>query len=298
MTFEKQRLRRSMLFVPGSNTALVCNAFIYQPDTVMFDLEDSVAFSEKDTARILVHHALKHFTYQNIETAVRVNPLDTPFGIPDLEAVIRGGADIVRLPKTDTVDDVIAMEKEIERIEKEIGSTKKTMLLAAIESALGVVNAVDIARSSSRMMGIALGAEDFVRDLRTQRTKEGSELMAARNQILLAARAAKISAFDSVYSDVRDKEGFMHEVHYIKGLGFDGKSLINPNQIPWLHKAFEPTSKEIKWALEVIEAAEDAKQRGLGVVSLDGKMVDAPIIARAQWVINLARASGVLGEEE
>ncbi len=293
----KTKLRRSMLFVPGSNTAMVCNAFIYKPDTVMFDLEDSVALSEKDSARLMVFHALKHFTYQDIETAVRVNPLDTPFGLLDLEAVIRGGVDIVRLPKTDTVQDVLDMEREIERIEKEIGSTKKTMLLAAIESALGVVNAVDIARASSRMMGIALGAEDFVRDLHTQRTKEGGELMAARNQILLAARAAKIGAFDSIFSDIKDKEGFMHEVAYVKSLGFDGKSLINPNQIPWLHKEFAPSTKNISWAIEVIEAAKDAEARGLGVVSLDGKMVDAPIIARAEWIMDLARASGVLGAE-
>lgn len=293
----KQKLRRSMLFVPGSNTGMVCNAFIYKPDTVMFDLEDSVALSEKDSARMMVFQALKHFTYKDIETAVRVNPLDTPFGILDLEAVIRAGVDIVRLPKTDTVQDVLDMEAEIERIEKSIGTTKKTMLLAAIESALGVVSAVDIARCSPRLMGIALGAEDFVRDLRTQRTKEGQELMAARNQILLAARAAKISAFDSVFSDVKDKEGFMHEVHYIKGLGFDGKSLINPMQIPWLHNAFAPTQKDITWAMEVIEAAKDATVRGLGVVSIDGKMVDAPIIARAQWIIELAQASGILGVE-
>ncbi len=294
---KKQKLRRSMLFVPGSNTGMVCNAFIYKPDTVMFDLEDSVALSEKDTARMMVFHALQHFTYKNIETAVRVNPLDTPFGLLDLEAVIRAGVDIIRLPKTDTVDDILEMEQEIAHIENKIGCGKKTLLLAAIESALGVVNAVDIARSSKRLMGIALGAEDFVRDLHTQRTKEGLELVAARNQILLAARAAKISAFDSVFSDVKDKEGFMHEVAYVKGLGFDGKSLINPTQIPWLHKAFEPSQKDITWALEVIEVAKDATVRGIGAVSLNGKMVDAPIVARAEWVLELAKASGVLGED-
>lgn len=287
-----------MLFVPGSNTGMVCNAFIYKPDTVMFDLEDSVALSEKDSARMMVFHALQHFTYKNIETAVRVNPLDTPFGLLDLEAAVRAGVDIIRLPKTDSVDDVLEMEQEIADIENRIGLGKKTMMLAAIESALGVVNAVDIARSSKRLMGIALGAEDFVRDLRTQRTKEGSELMAARNQILLAARAAKISAFDSIFSDIKDKEGFMHEVNYIKSLGFDGKSLINPTQIPWLHKAFEPSAKDISWAQEVLEAAKDATVRGLGVVSINGKMVDAPIIARAQWIIDLAQVSGVLGVEE
>lgn len=292
------KLRRSMLFVPGSNTAMVCNAFIYKPDTVMFDLEDSVAIGEKDSARLMVFHALQHFTYADMETAVRVNPLDSPFGLLDLEAVIRAGVDIIRLPKTDTVDDVLDMQSAIEKIEKEIGSSKETKLLAAIESAQGVVNAVDIARCSKRLMGIALGAEDFVRDLRTQRTKEGLELMAARSQILLAARAAKINAFDSVFSDVKDKEGFMREVSYVKGLGFDGKSLINPNQISILHTIYAPSREDIEWALEVTEASENAKKHGLGVISIDGKMVDAPIIARAGWVLDLARASGVLGVED
>ena len=292
------KFRRSMLFVPGANTAMVCNAFIYKPDTVMFDLEDSVALSEKDSARLMVYHALQHFTYRDIETAVRVNPLDSVFGHLDLQAAIRGGADIIRLPKTDTVDDVLDMQSAIAKIEKEIGRTKKTKLLAAIESAEGVVNAVQIARCSDRLMGIALGAEDYVRDLRTQRTKEGAELTGARSQILLAARAAKIQAFDSVFPDVRDKEGFIREVEHVKGLGFDGKSLVNPNQISILHDIYAPSEKEIDWAYEVVEAATHAKKNGLGVVSLDGKMIDAPIIARAEFTLELAIASGLIGEED
>jgi len=292
------KLRRSMLFVPGSNTSMVCNAFVYRPDTVMFDLEDSVAVSEKDSARLMVYHALQHFTYKDVETAVRVNPLNSIYGLLDLEAVIRAGVDIVRLPKTDCVEDVLDMQEVIEKIEYKIGTNKKTKLLAAIESARGVVNAVDIARCSDRLMGIALGAEDFVRDLHTQRTKSGSELMAARAQILLAARAAKIHAFDSVFSDVKDKEGFEKEARYIRDLGFDGKSLINPNQISVLHKIFAPSKKNVEWSLDVIEAAENAKENGLGVVSIDGKMVDAPIIARAQWTLELAKASGMLGGDE
>ena len=292
------KLRRSMLFVPGSNTAMVCNAYVYKPDTVMFDLEDSVALAEKDSARLMVFHALKHFAYKDIETAVRVNPLDSPYGHLDLEAVVSAGADIVRLPKTDSADDVLAMQEAIEKIEKKIGRTKKTLLLAAIESAQGVVNAVNIARCTPRLMGIALGAEDYVRDLRTQRTKTGHELSAARSQILLAARAAKIQAFDSVFSDVRDKEGFIEEVKKIKNLGFDGKSLVNPNQIYLLHHIYAPSQEEIEWALEVVEAAEYAKRNGLGVISIDGRMVDAPVIARAEFTLKLARISGLMGEDD
>ena len=292
------KLRRSMLFVPGASTAMVCNAYVYKPDTVMFDLEDSVALAEKDTARLMVFHALQHFAYQDIETAVRVNPLDSPYGLLDLEAVVRAGVDIVRLPKTDTVDDVLDIQNAIEKIESKIGRTRKTKLLAAIESASGVVNAVDIARCSTRLMGIALGAEDYVRDIRTQRTKEGTELAAARAQILLAARAARIHAFDSVFADVRDKDGFIAEVKKIKNLGFDGKSLVNPNQIYLLHDIYAPTRKEIEWAFEVVEAAEHAKKNGLGVISIDGRMVDAPIIARAELTLDLARTSGLIGDED
>jgi len=292
------KLRRSMLFVPGSNTAMVCNAYVYKPDTVMFDLEDSVALAEKDSARLMVYHALKHFVYKDIETAVRVNPLDSPYGHLDLEAVVTAGVDIVRLPKTDSVEDVLAMQEAIEKIEKKTGRTKKTLLLAAIESAQGVVNAVDIARCTPRLMGIALGAEDYVRDLRTQRTRAGHELSAARSQILIAARAAKIQAFDSVFSDVRDKEGFIEEVKKIKNLGFDGKSLVNPNQIYLLHHIYAPSQEEIEWALEVVEAAEYAKRNGLGVVSIDGRMVDAPVVARAEFTLKLAKISGFMGEDD
>ncbi len=291
-----KKIRRSMLFVPGSNTAMVCNAFIYEADVVMFDLEDSVALSEKDSARMLVYHALGHFTYKNIECAVRVNPLDSPYGRLDLEAMVRAGVDIIRLPKTDSIEDVLEMEREIQKIEDKIKAKKKTRLLAAIESAKGVVNAFGIATSSKRLMGIALGAEDFVRDLHTQRTKGGAELMMARSQILLAARAAKIQAFDSVFSDVNDMEGFRKETEYIKGLGFDGKSLINPNQIFHVHEIFAPSKKEVLWAVEVLEAAKEAEAMGLGVVSLNGRMVDAPIIARAKDMMTLAKASGVLNE--
>ncbi len=238
------KLRRSMLFVPGANAAMLSNTFIYQPDSIMFDLEDSVALREKDTARMLVFHALQHPMYQEMETVVRVNPLDSEFGIKDLNAVVRGGAKVVRLPKTDNANDVIEMEKVIEQIERacgrEVGSTR---MLAAIESAQGINNAVEIAFSSRRLIGIALGAEDYVRDLRTQRSAEGIELLFARCSILQAARAAGIMAFDTVYSDANNEEGFLREAEHIKQLGFDGKSLINPRQIDLLHNVFAPTQK-------------------------------------------------------
>ena len=290
------KLRRSMLFVPGSNAAMISNTFIYKPDAIMFDLEDAVALKEKDSARILVAHALQHPLYQEIETVVRVNPLDSEFGLADLNAVVRAGVDVVRMPKTETAQDVLDMDREITKIEKacgrEVGSTK---MLAAIESPLGITQANQIATASNRVSGIALGAEDYVRNLKTERSPEGIELLFARCSILQAARAAGIQAFDTVYSNANNEEGFLAEAALIKQLGFDGKSLINPRQIELLHNLFAPTQKDVDQARRIIDAAEEAERNGLGVVSLNGKMIDAPIIDRAKLVLERAK-SGIREE--
>lgn len=290
------KLRRSMLFVPGSNAAMLSNSFIYKPDSIMFDLEDAVALKEKDSARLLVAHALQHPLYKEIETVVRVNPLDSEFGVADLNAVVRAGVDVVRMPKTETAQDVIDMDREITEIEKacdrEVGSTK---MLAAIESPLGITQANQIATASKRLIGIALGAEDYVRNLKTERSPEGIELLFARCSILQAARAAGIQAFDTVYSNANNEEGFLKEAALIKQLGFDGKSLINPRQIELLHNLFAPTQKDMDQAKRIIEAAEEAERQGSGVVSLNGKMIDAPIIDRAKLVLERAK-SGIREE--
>jgi citrate (pro-3S)-lyase, beta subunit len=290
------KLRRSMLFVPGSNAAMLSNSFIYKPDSIMFDLEDAVALKEKDSARLLVAHTLQHPLYQEIETVVRVNPLDSEFGLLDLNAVVRAGVDVVRMPKTETAQDVVDMDNAITDIEKvcgrEVGSTK---MLAAIESPLGITQANQIATASKRLIGIALGAEDYVRNLKTERSPEGIELLFARCSILQAARAAGIQAFDTVYSNANNEEGFLKEAALIKQLGFDGKSLINPRQIELLHNLFAPTQKDVEQAKRIIEAAEEAEKQGSGVVSLNGKMIDAPIIDRAKLVLERAK-SGIREE--
>ena len=291
------KLRRSMLFVPGANAAMISNTFIYKPDSIMFDLEDSVALAEKDTARMLVAHALQHPLYRELETVVRVNPLASEFGLLDLNAVVRAGTDIVRLPKTDSAQDIIDMDVAITEIEKACGrAVGSTQLLAAIESAQGILAVNDIAKASPRLMGIALGAEDYVRNMKTERSPEGIELLFARSSILHAARANGLMAFDTVYSDARNEEGFLREASLIKQLGFDGKSLINPNQIVLIHNLFAPTQKEVDHAKRVIAAAEEAERNGSGVVSLNGKMVDSPIIERAKLVLQRAAASGIREE--
>ncbi|SFH64082.1 citrate (pro-3S)-lyase subunit beta [Pisciglobus halotolerans] len=289
-----ERLRRTMMFVPASNAGMLRDAYIYGADSIMFDLEDSISLKEKDTSRFLVYQAVKTIDYGKTETVVRINGLDAG-GRDDIEALVRAGIDVIRLPKTETAQDILDVESVIEAVEKkagrEIGSTK---MMAAIESAEGVLNAVEIAKASERLIGIALGAEDYVTNMHTKRSPEGQELFFARSMILHAARNAGIAALDTVYSDVNNEEGLRHEVEVIKQLGFDGKSVINPRQIPIVNSVFAPNESEIENALNVIRAIEEAEEKGSGVIALNGKMIDKPIVERAERVLNLAEAAGLI----
>lgn len=286
------------MFVPGNNPGMMADAHIYGPDSIMLDLEDSVTMAEKDTARLLVHNALKSVDYGNTEMVVRINPLSTPYGKKDIEAVVKAGVHVIRMPKTETAQEVTDVEAEIERVEREIGCVGRTQIMAAIESALGVVNAYSIATASKRMMGIALGAEDYCANLKTQRTPNGDELLLARETIVVAARAAGIDALDTVYSNLNDMETFRKEVELIKTLGFDGKSIINPRQIDVVNEVFAPTPKAIEKARAIIAAIKEAEEKGSGVISVNGKMVDRPVVIRAQRTMELAMASGILTKEE
>ena len=286
------------MFVPGNNPGMMQDAFIYGPDSIMLDLEDSVTMAEKDAARLLVHNALKTIDYGNTEMVVRINPLNTVYGKKDVEAVVKAGVHVIRMPKTETAEEVREVEREIERVEKEIGCLGRTKIMAAIESTLGIVNAYEIAVASERMMGIALGAEDYCANLKTQRSPEGTELLFARQQIVVAARAAGIDALDTVYSNLNDMETFRKEVELIKQLGFDGKSIINPRQIEIVNEVFAPTEKAIEKAKTIIAAIKEAEKRGSGVIAVNGKMVDRPVVIRAQRTIDLALASGIISKED
>lgn len=286
------------MFVPGNNPAMMQDAYIYGPDSIMLDLEDSVSMAEKDTARLLVYNALKTIDYGDTEMVVRINPLNTPYGKKDIEAVVKAGVHVIRMPKTETAEEVVEVEREIERVEKELGCVGRTQIMAAIESALGVVNAYAIATASKRMMGIALGAEDYCANLKTQRSTDGAELALARETIVVAARAAGIDALDTVYSNLNDMETFRREVEFIKTLGFDGKSIINPRQIEVVNEVFTPKQKDIDKALAIIAAIKEAEKKGSGVIALNGKMIDKPVVTRAQRTVELAIASGVLKEED
>lgn len=288
------KLRRTMLYVPGNNPGMLRDASIYGADSLMFDLEDSVSVNEKDSARFMVFNAIKNIDYGNTEIVVRINSLDSGLGQEDIRAMVKSGVDVIRLPKTETAEDIIAVEKLIEEAESlfevKVGTTK---MMAAIESPLGVMNAYPIALASKRLIGIAIGAEDFVTNMKTNRSADGSELMVARSQILLAARAADIYALDTVYSDVNNEDGFRKEVELIKQLGFDGKSIINPRQIGPVHEVFTPSQKEVEKAIRIKEAITEAQEKGSGVIALDGKMIDKPIVDRAERVLTLAKAAGV-----
>ena len=293
------KLRRSMLFVPGNNPGVIRDVHIYRPDSVMFDLEDAIAITEKDSARVLVHNMLKQFAdlYKElgIETVVRINGLATEFWQQDVAAVVSAGVEVVRIPMTESVEDVMAIDAEIEKIEKECGrEVGSTKIMVAIETALGVMNCFQIAKSpTKRLIGMALSGEDFVTSMKTTRTPEGDELYVARGMVAMAGRACGLEVLDTVYADVNNDEGFLKEANLIKRMGFGGKSLIHPRQIELIHNVYTPSDKEIAKAKKIVDATAEALKNNLGVFTVDGKMVDKPIIERAQRVLELAKAAGV-----
>ncbi|MDU4961355.1 MAG: aldolase/citrate lyase family protein [Sporomusaceae bacterium] len=287
------KLRRAMMFMPGNNPAMLQSAGIYGADTVIFDLEDAVAITEKDAARHLVHNAIKRFRYP-CEVAVRINHIQTPFGLKDLEVVLPAKPDLIRLPKAETADDIREIDQIITKVEQEHGFEPGCIrMMAAIETAQGLMNAYQIATASPRMVALAIGGEDFIADLRTTRSKQGHELFVARSQLVLAARAAGLMVIDSVFADVNDEETFIAETKMIKQLGFDGKSVINPRQIRIVKDIFAPSDKEIMQARRILKAYQEALDRKSGVIALDGKMIDTPIVNRAERVLAYAAAAGI-----
>ena len=294
-----KQLRRTMLFVPGNNPSMIRDAGIYPADCLMFDLEDAVSINEKDSARFLVFQALSTLSYQGKELVVRINDPRTQLGREDLEAIVITRKVAIRLPKTESADDVRYCADLIESIEKKAGlETGSTRMMAAVENAAGVLNAKEIALASKRLTSIALGAEDYVTDLKTNRSADGIELYFGRSMVLHAARAAGIDALDSVFSNVNDEEGLRRETQLIKQMGFDGKSIINPRQIKIVHEIFTPSEKEIDHAYAVLAAIREAERNGSGVISMNGRMIDKPIVERARQVLELARVQGLIPDQE
>ncbi|WP_195509567.1 aldolase/citrate lyase family protein [Coprococcus comes] len=298
MNPNKKRLRRTMMFLNAQKPGLIKDPYIYKPDSIMLDLEDAVAEKEKDSARFSLFHALKEINYRGIECIVRINGLDSDLWEEDIRCAVAGGADGIRIPKTETAEDVKKVEKAVEEAEKEFDiEPGKVLIMAALESAKGVLNALDICKASDRLFGIALSGGDYTKDLQTHITGTGVELMGARQHMIIAARAAGVQCFDTVYTDLDDMDGFVKDVETIHLMGFDGKSIINPRQIAPVHKIYTPSQKEIIFAQKVVKEIDEKKALGIGVFTVDGKMIDIAFYDGAKRTIELAKASGVLKEE-
>jgi citrate lyase subunit beta/citryl-CoA lyase len=290
-----EKLRRSMMFVPGNNPGMLQNAGIYGADTIILDCEDAVAITEKDSARNLVFQAMSEMNY-GTEVAVRINHISTPFGWDDLKRILPAKPDLIRLPMAQGPDEIRQIDEFISEAEQKhkfpAGSIK---MMAAVETPKGLRLAYEIASASPRMVALAIGAEDFIANLKTTRSKLGRELLAARGQLVLAAREAGIQCIDTVFSDINDEEGFKNELELIKEMGFDGKSVVNPRQVSVVHDFFAPTAKEIDHAQRVLAAYQEALEKKSGVISLNGKMIDLPIVARAERTLAYAKATAGKG---
>ncbi|KAJ52270.1 citrate lyase subunit beta/citryl-CoA lyase [Clostridium tetanomorphum] len=287
-------LRRTMLFMPGNNPGMLQNAPILGADAVILDLEDAVSLTEKDAARALVSGAIKTLDYSGVELVVRVNPLDTEFGHKDLETIARVKPDTILLPKA-TREQLQESDAIITKVEEEEGFEKGSInLFGLIETAYGLETVYEAATATKRLVGLLLGAEDLTSDFGIKRTKESNEIFYARNRFAAACRAARIDAIDTPFTDTNDYEGLRLDTEKAKSLGFTGKASINPRQIDTIHSVYNPTEAEIKHAVRVLEARDEAFAKGLGVFSLDGKMIDAPVINRAITTVELAKRLGLL----
>lgn len=290
----KKRLRRSMMFLNAQKPSLIKDPYIYGADSIMLDLEDAVAENQKDAARYSLYHALKEINYRTTERVVRINGLDTPHWKEDIRVCVAGGADVIRIAKTESAQDVHTVEEHVLAAEKEFGRPEgSTLLMAALESCKGVLNALEVCKSSERLIGIALSGGDYTKDLQTKITGTGVELMGARQHMIIAARAAGVQCWDTVFTNLDDMDGFRRETEMIKLMGFDGKSLVNPRQISIVHEIFTPSEKEIIFAEKVVREINEKKARGIGVFTVDGKMIDIAFYDGAIRTLNLAKAAGI-----
>lgn len=288
-------MRRTMLYLPGNNPNMLTRGYLFGADGLILDMEDAVSASEKDAARILIREVLKRGEFGGCEVTVRINGVDTDLWRDDLNVLVPCKLDGIRVPKVESPQTVRDLDEVLSGIESKAGiPVGHTKIFCLLETAVGVWNAYDIAKSSPRVAAIIPGGEDLTADLRTSRSAEGTELEWVRRMMIVAARAAGVDALDTIYPRITDDEGLRREVEFTKQLGYDGKSVIHPNQIPIIHDVFTPTEKEVETAKKIVAAAKEAASRGLGAVSVDGRMVDVPVVKRAEFT--LVRA-GLLTED-
>ena len=285
---------RSMLFLPGNNPNMLINGSVLGADAVIFDLEDAVSPSEKDAARVLVRNTLRYMDFTGCQRIVRVNSTDTAYWQADLNAILPEKPDLILLPKTGTAQDALTADTYITQLEEKLGLPENSVgLMPLIETALGVENAFQIASCCDRIHALFLGAEDLTADLRCKRTKQGREIEYARTRLVVAARAAGVEVYDTPFTDVNDDAGIWEDAALAKALGFTGKASISPRHVEAINQTFSPTMAEIDYAYEVLEAIDLAKKQGKGAVALRGKMIDAPIVMRAQQTIAMAEQLGL-----
>ncbi len=287
-------MRRSMLFLPGNTPNMLINGSTLGADAIIFDLEDAVSPAEKDAARILVRNTIRYMDLGGCEVIVRINSIDTPYWKQDIDEILPQKPALILLPKTGSAKDVLEADAYLTEKEAALGLPRNTVgLMPLIETAMGVENAYAIASASDRVEALFLGAEDLTADLQCKRTKEGREIEYARTRLVVAARAANVAVYDTPFTDVNDDEGIWTDARLAKSLGFTGKSSISPRHVEVINQVFSPTEKEIDYAYEVMDAIALAKEQGKGAIALHGKMIDAPIVARAQQTIAMAQELGL-----
>ena len=280
-------MRRTMLYLPGNNPNMLTRGYLFGSDGVVLDLEDAVAMVEKDTARILVSKYLKQGEFGSCYVSVRINGVDTEYWKDDLAAIVPNKRlDGIRVPKVEDAGTVKIIDEELSRLEEKNGlPVGKLTLHCLLETAHGIWNAYEIAKASPRIEAIIPGGEDLRADLKTNRSDDSTELEWARRMLVFAARAAGVEPLDTVFPRITDDEGLRKETEFIKQLGFSGKSIIHPTQIKIIHDIFTPTEAEIAKAQKIIAAAKEAAERGQGAVTVDGKMVDIPVVKRAEYTL-------------
>ena len=287
----RDRLRRSRLYIPGSEPKYFINAALHGSDAIILDLEDSVHTSEKDAARLLVRNALRAVDFLACERMVRINQL--PSGLDDLDEIVPESPDLILIPKVEAPVQIQLATTRISQIKADYGITRPIWLMPILESALGIENAFSIATSSDKIVALTIGLEDYTADLGVAKTLSGAESLFARQCVVNAARAAGLQAIDSVFGDVGDSEGLRAWCLNSRALGFEGMGCVHPSQVPIVHEAFAPTPAEIEKARKIVAAYHHAQDVGLGVVSLGSKMIDAPVVQRALKLMARAQAMGL-----
>jgi citrate lyase subunit beta/citryl-CoA lyase len=288
----RDRVRRSRLYVPGSEPKYFINAALHGSDGIILDLEDSVHVSEKDAARLLVRNALRAIDFLGCERMVRINQI--PLGLEDLDEIVPESPDLILIPKVESPEQIAEADRRIVDIKSNYGITRPIWLMPILESAIGIENAFSIAKASPQIVALTIGLEDYTADLGVVKTLVGNESLYARQRVVNAARAAGVQAIDSVFGDVGDQEGLRSWALNSRALGFEGMGCVHPMQIPVIHDAFAPSAAEIERARKIVAAYDEAQEKGLGVVSLGSKMIDPPVVQRALKLMARAKAMGIV----